>query len=363
MNGIRSKLGAVVTIAFLIVMASARPAAAETWVITVSIINQTSTGPASSCDQQAAPGVSCVELLDPAALTSKGVWADEPWWYVATASGTWNGTDTWQYTAPYLGWGADAAASYLMPDGAVYRVLVNDDVDQSATTTGASCGQSTGQMSAYVCVPGGSNWDTPSAFNASFTFVPRGQEQALAVGSVCAATISYATRVDCMDNGGWAESVLWTNLDLYNSGSTEVAIFLSSDTSTPWATLPAGTHGIVSIDANQHFWLGNLDTSQQGVPYQVQISAIGGLGSDGSGGWAAGLGDDFWNFLLNGELWGGDDDVVFSHGQAPDDASRELMRLNAPQQATTTTTTPPPAPTTPTAAAPTPVVVRPRLTG
>lgn len=315
----------MVLAAAVLTIAAAVPATApaEVWTITPSIVNDTG-NTVANCPSYA-PGNNCIFVQGTASLSSDGVWSDgsdhpsnTPWNAIAAAFGTWNGTDTWAYYAPYFGYGADAYVTYVMPDGSVYYVTIEDDLDGSIGSAGANmyaacvAGQAS---SAYVCTPNSGNYEA-SDFDPSITFTPPGDAPTLAAGQVCAGTVAGGQSIDCTGTGQFSGPIGTTVVWFANPGPNGATI---TDTTTGQSCSvdPMPSSGDFEVCAlqtggndNDAIAISPSSPGASSVDLQVQVYALAPVSS------FAGA----FSSLLN-DLWGsvgagGGDDVVTSTSRA-----------------------------------------------
>jgi hypothetical protein len=290
-------------------------AVAATWTVSTTVTNATGTG-TSNCPSSA-PGTNCI-FATGATISAEGVWQSMPWNAIAAANG-WSGQNTWVYTAPHLGYGADAYMTYTMPDGMPVKTQVTDDVNQGPEQgywSTASCSVPAGQAINYECVPNnnGANGFGTSAesFAPSLTFAPVGTASQRAAGAQCTAgATSYPTIVPCTGsdfspllNGDvilllntGAQSV---NLVTYNTGSL-------LPTTTQATIAPGQTYQFVESSPGGDQLQLQPAQGTPAAPMSMELLAVAstppGVGP-ASGSWTNGVKQAFWNWLLSG----GDDD-------------------------------------------------------
>lgn len=308
--------GRLATLA-LVVAGLALPASAlgATWTISTTITNATGTG-TSNCPTSA-PGTNCI-FAGGTTLSADGVWSSSPWNALAAANG-WSGQNTWVYTAPYVGYGADAQVTYTMPDGMPINVQVTDDVNEGPTQgywSTASCAVPAGQTVNYECVPynDGANGEDASAadFQPSITFTPVGAASQRAAGAQCTAgATSYPTTVPCA-NADFGPLLAGDVILLQNTGTQSVS-FITYNTAY---LSPTATQGTIAPGQVFQYVEGSPGGDQlrfqpvQGAPaapISIELLAVASTPSGvgpASGSWQNGVKQAFWDWLLSG----GDDD-------------------------------------------------------
>jgi hypothetical protein len=310
-----------VLVGVALALGSASVAAAKTWYISPTTINETNSS-VNACSG----GPSCIEpgsteVIDGSPIT--GLTASLP----ASQQPTPTNTNAWQFTAPKLDYGADAYVAYSMPDGDQFATYTQDDIGElnfgvdddpaaycvapwPTTSNEYSCAATFGTPPPN---PNGYAWPDSAKFAPFYNFrenstdAPAGSRMATvtAAGQTCSGEMASGGSTDCM-NQGWMQGFSPVDPDndellmFINRGSNPVTITHcgsggcgtpSSCTMTTWGSTCtlAVTPGLPDLQISP-----GPNAPQGDAWYGVEVAVQGEVGS-----WV--LQDEnssFWSSLL-----------------------------------------------------------------